>query len=63
MNHHTSQQIGGTLAALMEDDTPLPAIVRSLLCELGAPNGGKVMALLLDALAEPTDRNGFVSVH
>ena len=56
MNNHTSQQIGGTLAALMEDDTPLPAVVRSLLCELGAPNGGKVMALLLEALAEPHDR-------
>ena len=53
MNHHTSQQIGGTLAALIEDDTPLPAVIRTLLCELGAPNGGKVLSLLLEALAEP----------
>jgi hypothetical protein len=70
LNHHTSQQIGGTLAALMEDDTPLPAVIRTLLCELGEPNGGDVMSLLLGALTEPDrealiDRNGevFVTVH
>ena len=48
----------------MEDDTPLPAVIRTLLCELGAPNGGKVMALLLEALAEPEgliDRSGFAA--
>jgi hypothetical protein len=70
LNHHTSQQICGTLAALMEDDTPLPAVIRTLLCELGEPNGGNVMSLLLEALAEPDrealiERNGelFVTVH
>jgi hypothetical protein len=70
LNHHTSQQIGGTLAALMEDDTPLPAVIRTLLCELGEPNGGNVMSLLLEALADPDrealiERNGelFVTVH
>ena len=70
MNHHTSQLIGGTLAALMADDTPLPAVIRTLLCELGEPNGGNVMSLLLEALAEPDrealiERNGelFVTVH
>jgi hypothetical protein len=70
LNHHTSQLIGGTLAALMEDDTPLPAVIRTLLCELGEPNGGNVMSLLLEALAEPDrealiERNGelFVTVH
>ena len=46
MNHHTSQQIGETLAALMEDDTPLPAVIRTLLCELGEPNDGNVVSLL-----------------
>ena len=68
MNHHTSQQICGTLAALMEDDTPLPAVIRTLL--LGEPNGGNVMSLLLEALADPDrealiERNGelFVTVH
>ena len=70
MNHYTSQQIGGTLAALMEDDTPLPAVMRTLLCELGEPIGGNAMALLLEALTEPDrealiERNGelFVTVH
>ena len=70
MNHYTSQQIGGTLAALMEDDTPLPAVMRTLLCELGEPIGGNVMSPLLEALTEPDrealiERNGelFVTVH
>ena len=70
MNPHTRQQIGGTLAALMEDDTPLPAVIRTLLCELGEPNGGNVVSLLLEALVEPDrealiERNGevFVRVH
>jgi hypothetical protein len=70
LNHYTSQQIGGTLAALMEDDTPLPAVMRTLLCELGEPIGGNVMSLLLEALTEPDrealiERNGelFVTVH
>ena len=54
----------------MEDDTPLPAVIRTLLCELGAPNGGNVLSLLLEALAEPDcespierDRELFVTVH
>ena len=70
MNDHTNQQIGGTLAALMEDDTPLPAVVRMLLGELGEPDGGNVMSLLLEALVKPDreaiiERNGelFVTVH
>ena len=70
MNRHTAQQMGGTLAVLMEDDAPLPAVIRTLLCELGEPNGGNVVSLLLEALAEPDrealiERNGevFVTVH
>ena len=65
MNRHTSQQIGGTLAALMEDDTPLPAEIRPLLCELGEPNGGNVMTLLFEALTEPNliSRELVVKVH
>ena len=70
MNHHTSQQIGETLAALMEDDTPLPAVIRTLLCELGEPNDGNVVSLLVEALTEPdrealTEHDGelFVTVH
>ena len=70
MNRHTTQQMGGTLAVLMEDDAPLPAVIRTLLCELGEPNGGNVVSLLLEALAEPDrealiERNGevFVTVH
>ena len=53
MNRHTSQQIGGTLAELMEDDAPLPAVIRTLLCELDEPNSGNVMSLLVEALIEP----------
>ena len=70
MNHHTSQQIGETLAALMEDDTPLPAVIRTLLYELGEPNDGNVVSLLVEALTEPdrealTEHDGelFVTVH
>jgi hypothetical protein len=70
LNRHTAQQMGGTLAVLMEDDAPLPAVIRTLLCELGEPNGGNVVSLLLEALAEPDrealiERNGelFVTVH
>ena len=70
MNRHTTQQIGGTLAALMEDDAPLPAVIRTLMCELGEPKGGNVVSLLVEALAEPDrealiERNGevFVTVH
>jgi len=54
----------------MEDDTPLPAVMRTLLCELGEPIGGNVMSLLLEALTEPDrealiERNGelLVTVH
>jgi hypothetical protein len=53
----------------MEDDAPLPAVIRTL-CELGEPNSGHFMSLLLEALAEPDrdaliERNGelFVTVH
>ena len=53
MNDHTNQQIGGTLAALMEDDTPLPAVIRSLLSELGEPSDGTVVSLLVEALTGP----------
>jgi hypothetical protein len=53
VNDHTNQQIGGTLAALMEDDTPLPAVIRSLLCELGEPSDGNVGSLLVEALTGP----------
>jgi hypothetical protein len=70
LNYQTRQEIGGTLAALMEDDTPLPAVIRMLLYELGELKEGNVMSLLLEALAEP-DREGliehngelFVTVH
>ena len=70
MNRHTRQQIGRTLAALMEEDTPLPALMRTLLCELDEPNSGNVMSLLLEALEEPDretliehDGELFVTVH
>ena len=70
MNEHTNQQIGGTLAALLEDDAPLPAVIRTLLYELGDPKDGNVLSLLVEALIEPDrdtliDHKGevFVTVH
>jgi len=54
LNRHAAQQIGRTLAKLMEDDAPLPAVIRTLLCELGEPKGGNVV--FLEALGRATVR-------
>ena len=59
LNKDTILQLGGTLAALMEDDTPLPAVVRALLYEFDEHEGGNILALLIEALVEP-DREGLV---